>query len=220
MADVDRVFGALAERRGPLQIALTGGEPSLHPAFEALLSYFSRHDHMLLVSTNLSCGPQPFLRAVAHPERCSINASFHPSNANVQLFGQSLQRLAEAGFAVSPSYVLHPPNVASLPRWEERLRGYLPDVSLVGMAFVGDHNGVRYPLSPAGAPTTSGGPPGRYCRAGQDYFAILADGTIVRCVEGVPLRGDRWPLVHLNDRPAPCPSSHCFCSSMHHLWVD
>jgi len=220
MADVELIFGALTERRGPLEIALTGGEPSLHPAFEALLSYFSRNGHALLVSTNLSRGPEPFLRAVARPERCSINASFHPSHANIDQFGRSLQRLAEAGFPISPSYVLYPPNAAMLPRYEEKLRAYLSDVSLVGMTFVGEHGGVRHPLPPAGVPAAGGVPPGRYCRAGQDYFAILADGTIVRCVEGVPLRGDHWPLVHLDDRPAPCPSPHCFCSSMHHLWVD
>jgi hypothetical protein len=224
MTDVRAVFGSLAEARGEIDIALTGGEPSLHPLFVDLLRYFSDAGHRLLVSTNLSCGAGPFLRGVPEPARCTINASFHPSHADMASFGPEVRRLLDAGFPVRPSYVLYPPQVEARPTYEAALREHAPQAALEGMAFAGEYEGRTYPQKPTGEGTCTAPPEqarrGRPCRAGCDYFAILADGTITRCVSGCPLRGEKWPSFELSTTPAPCPLDECLCVDMHHLWVS
>ena len=228
MADVAGVFGALQEARGPLEIALTGGEPTLHPAFGDILAYLSGAGHDLVISTNLSCGPEPFLEAARQPSRCSLNASFHPSHADMREFGPAVRRLLDAGFRVVPSYVMYPPNVEALPRHEAELHAFAPGLAFGRMAFLGEWQGRHYPLAPQGEPgseSPAAGSPGergaqaRYCRAGQDYFAVLWTGEIARCVAGAPLTGDRWPTVRLVDRALPC-ALDCHCADMHRLWAD
>ncbi|MBM3499876.1 MAG: radical SAM protein [Armatimonadetes bacterium] len=222
MADVRRVFGALTEARGPLDIALTGGEPTLHPLFGEVVAHLSSHGHSLLVSSNLSCGAEPFLRHVADPSRCSVNASFHPSHARMAAFASIVRRLLDAGFGVVPSYVTYPPHLAEKPRHAAELRRVAPETTLSDLTFVGAYEGVAHPI-PAPAAANVALPPApprpRRCRAGADYFAILSDGRVMRCVGPTPLFGDRWPTVRLADGPVPCPQEHCWCTSMHGLWV-
>jgi len=228
MADVRAVFGSLAGARGQLDIALTGGEPSLHPLFAELLRYFSGAGHRLLVSTNLTCGSAPFLRGVSEPARCAINASFHPSHADMASFGPEVRRLLDAGFRVRPSYVLYPPHVEARPSYEAALQEHAPSAVLEGMGFVGEYEGRTYPEPTSTHSASAASRPGeseeasrrRLCRAGCDYFAILADGAIARCVSGVPLRGDKWPRFELSTTPAPCPLDECLCADMHQLWVS
>ncbi len=215
--DVRRVFGHLVKARGPLRIAITGGEPTLHPRFREILSYLDADGHTIRISSNLSLGAEPFIASVGRPADCRINASFHPSRSDVDRFGAEVRALTDAGFRVRISYALYPPHVGRLEDCRKAMAQAAPGVEFRAAPFVGTYQGREYqghalPGSREGEART--------CRAGRDYFAILPTGAILRCVQGAHLMGDTWPTVRLNDGPAACPVARCDCIDMHELWRD
>jgi len=217
MDDVRRVFGDFARARGPLRIAITGGEPTLHPRFREIVSYLDAEGHWLGISTNLSSGAEPFITSICRPADCHINASFHPSRSDVAVFGAEVRSLDDAGFPVSISYVLYPPHVERFEHYLEAMAEVAPGVEFRGAPFVGTYpgrecRGRALPGSRESEPRT--------CRSGCDYFAILPTGAILRCVQGAPIRGDVWPTVRLNNGPSACPMPRCDCIDMHKLWRD
>jgi hypothetical protein len=178
----------------------------------------SEAGQVLFVSTNLSARPDLFLKNVAQPDLCYINASFHPSQTEVLPFYARVAALHEAGFHISCSCVLFPPYLSVGLAAQKFFARHLPEVYFGFSVFFGDYAGRRYPesysteereiieaecgLDLEARITQTMRRGSRLCRAGQDFFVIAADGQVVRCVSEVPL----FPRIvsrFLPQRPTP-----------------
>jgi pyruvate-formate lyase-activating enzyme len=229
------VFDRLARRYGRMQVGFTGGEPTLHPLFFPLVKHLSAAGQVLFVSTNLSRRPDLFLKNMAQPDLCYINASFHPNQTEVLPFYARVAALHEAGFHISCSCVLFPPHLSVGLAAQKFFARHLPEVYFGFSVFFGDYAGRRYPESYSAEEreiietecgldlearimqTVRRG--SRLCRAGQDFFVIAAEGRIVRCVSEAPLFHESFPDFSLSDQPFPCPLAQCLCPDMHEFWI-
>jgi len=60
---------------GTYSVLLTGGEPTMHPAFSHILSTASELMRLVRVATNLYSLPEPSLRAITDNDKVSVQTS-------------------------------------------------------------------------------------------------------------------------------------------------
>lgn len=84
---------------------IQGGEPSLHPDFFEILNGVK---FRLTMDTNLTFDAERFVREVKGS--VSIYTTFHPTQAEVELFATNFHTLKSAGFKVYPSIIPDPYN--------------------------------------------------------------------------------------------------------------
>jgi len=129
----------------PLVFYISYGEPMLGKAFYQLPEMMAPEPQWtMMMTTNLSQPVEPLLKTqLAREGRLNINASFHPTQTDINPFLSKLHRLREGGIECPVIYVMYPPLMEA---FEHHFRVFDRDGFLVHVrAFEGAYRGQSYP---------------------------------------------------------------------------
>ncbi len=201
---VHRLYGAC-------RIYITGGEPTLFPAFTDFVHALSGL-HEIVFDTNLSWS-QAGLEAFSSRLRgrnVKVNLSFHPHTADAGTFIKKALFLKEGGFGAACRIIAFPPLLPELERYAAEFDK--AGLTLTINPFRGALEGLPYPrsYSPSerrlimdinerfarknaeNAPQAAmvrrligsrpASPLGKPCTSGSVYACVEHDGTVYRCM--------------------------------------
>jgi len=224
-----QVWDNIYKKYGSCRIRLDGGEPSIYPSFNELVTAISQQ-HLLQINTNLSFDLQNFAKKVS-PDRVRIDASFHPEFVTLEDFLHKILILNEHRFKIVVSCVAYPPFL-------ERIEEYKQPFENLHIPFIihplsGELNGKIYPrdyemeeiskiynfdeasrLIMCWKKGENKTVKGKLCRMGQIYGRIYPNGDVYRCcADGGMLKlgnicEDTFQLL---DNPLPCECENCPC---------
>ncbi len=127
---------------------LSYGEPTIASKFYDVLEMIGRHPNWEgKITTNLSLPLEKLLNTkVAQDHRLNINASFHPTQIDIDTFLKQCQKLREHNIEPSIIYVMYPPQIDDfenvyMPIF--RKEKYLVHIR----AFRGLYKGKKYPAA-------------------------------------------------------------------------
>jgi MoaA/NifB/PqqE/SkfB family radical SAM enzyme len=207
-------------RLPPSLLHLTGGEPFLHRGFCDILSAMPKR-HLFYIATNLSQPLDHFLSVVDRDRLLLVAASLHPSHRSFSLktYLEKVQTLQAAGIPVYVNYVAYPEQIWMIPFLKK-------SVELVGAMFNVDpfiSKTYRYSaeeelkvkkfLTQRRKTNFAWNEEGKlkYCSAGMDYFYVVPNGQVYRCLSGFyhhdPKRFYLFNITetpHFNIQPKPC----------------
>jgi len=129
----------------PLVFYISYGEPTLGKSFYQLPDMIAAEPQWaMMMTTNLSQPVEPLLRTqLAQEGRLNINASFHPTQTDINPFLSKLRRLRDGGIECPVIYVMYPPLMKAFedyfPVFDRH--GFLVHVR----AFEGSYGGRAYP---------------------------------------------------------------------------
>ncbi len=96
----------------PFEVVYLGGEPTLHPNFEKILSltYETKNLYSFAIITNLKTLKPNHLKLYEKMNnKLIVNVTFHPSQCNIEMFKKNLLELSKA-VSVSVNVMLVSPN--------------------------------------------------------------------------------------------------------------
>jgi len=133
--------------REDLPVTLSGGEPSLHPDFTAVISGIKPELNVDLL-TNLHFDIDRFMNEIP-PERlrrespyASIRVSYHPEVMRLEPLAEKVIRLLERGYSIGIWGVLHPSYEEVILRAQEYCTGL--GIDFRTKEFLGEFNGKMY----------------------------------------------------------------------------
>lgn len=184
--------------RHDLPVSLQGGEPTLHPDFQAIVANIRRDLHVDLL-TNLEVDMTQFMAGI-DPERmkrdapyASIRVSYHPEVMSVETLAAKVLTLMKAGYSVGVWGVLH-------PRWNDevlRAQDYCTSVGIDFRTkeFLGEQDGVLYGRFTY--PDACDRHTGKQVQCRTTELLIGPGGEVYRC--HADLYAGRQPMGHLLD---------------------
>jgi organic radical activating enzyme len=203
-----------------------GGEPTVHPQFPELIQLLSSYGPVSFPSNN-SQKPERWLpREFA--KRLTIRSAIHPeAEEKFDRYIANARYLTEAGCNFCALYIAHPERISKVAAYRERCVS--EGIPFFPVAFLGEHNGKRYPNSYTAEERELIGlnQESRYwyhklephatrirnfrgipCIAGYRNMFIGRDGSVRRCLY------DKRKLDAPLEKPEPCGVKHCGCGLM------
>lgn len=133
--------------RPDLPMTLQGGEPSLHPEFNAIIKGINAPLELDLL-TNLQFDIDRFMAAVP-PERlkraapyASIRVSYHPEVMEIEPLAARVRRMLDADYSVGIWGVLHPDRVREVEQAAKYCTAL--GIDFRTKEFLGEYEGVMY----------------------------------------------------------------------------
>jgi len=129
------------------KISITGGEPSLHPAFIYILNNLDK-DWKITVTSNFTSPffdkDIKFLRQIKRRTNLKFNASYHFMYAPIEKFIENVKKMKKALFAVHTLFIVaHPAHMKKVEECRLKLLKIHHTVKL--QRFFGRHGGDLYP---------------------------------------------------------------------------
>lgn len=229
--DWERAWERVAALYGRCQIRVTAGEPFTYPGFVELVSRLTRsHDVQVTTNASYTDAMKRFVETV-DPERTEIDCTFHPLQADFDVFLSNVLLLRGQGFTANVCYLAYAPQMDVMAEFKERFRraGVYMNLAM----HWGQYKGVGYPqgYTPeqkalirqvAGdgweLETVNLEPidvRGKRCAAGQTYAVVQTDGKVFRCgqlaheYQSIGSLFD--PAFRLFESGRPCESDFCRC---------
>jgi MoaA/NifB/PqqE/SkfB family radical SAM enzyme len=244
---VETQLGAFADELRGWNVNLSGGEPMLHPNFLAIASGLVEQGNRLGLYTNLSRSQttEAFIGSVDPAGVEFVNAGVHAQHRHddpdLGLFARDFMLLANAGFAVHASYIIHPENVHRVRDDIDRLRDR--GVRIRIQVFRGVFEGATYPAAFTAeelafvAQWEAGLDRGRdvrvdftgqggSCLAGSVYMEMDPNGDCWRCGSYRSMRREAMGnlferTLHINRGPERCRLWACLsCRQGHAFHLD
>lgn len=224
--DLPRWMAAFAALPGDWEVKLSGGEPFVHPQFDAVVDGLAAQGRRVSVVTNLSASPERLARfAEATRARPGLlSASLHLEYADPVAFLEKVRAFAavHAG-AVCVTVVATRVNLPRLrdlralfagvpfkiqPEKQDRDVIAYDAAEVALLRELGGHNGTGFV-----APSLAGRP----CWAGARYFVVDAEGEAWRCYPARRSRRERLGNLldgtfRLMSGAAPCGYAYCNCT--------
>ena len=224
------------EKYGSAHITISGGEPTIYPAFFDLIKELSR-EHTLDIFTNISCSKNQLVNFLSqlNSHRLYFSTTFHPLFTSFEDFLEKVLIIKERGVLSGINYVAYPPELKRINYFKDKFLNN--ELYITILPFRGRYNDIVYPqgyteeekhlfdhqssdstltkkeildqlLCPVEAK-------GKLCCAGQKYAVINYDGQVYRCSHDKKILGyffDRdFLLLH---HPLSCESEICDCEFM------
>jgi sulfatase maturation enzyme AslB (radical SAM superfamily) len=129
------------------KIAITGGEPSLHPDFVEILNGLD-NDWKVTVTSNFTSPffdrPARALKNIRRRRTLKFNASYHFMYAPIEKFIENVQKMKRAGHVVHDLFIVaHPARIKEVEDARQKLLEVHASVKL--QRFFGKHEGRLYP---------------------------------------------------------------------------
>ena len=224
--DLPAFIAAFGRLSGDWEVKLSGGEPFLHPSFDALVEALVAQGRRVSVVTNLSARDDALARfAEATAGRPGLlSASLHLEYTEVDPFREKLERLA--GRYAGRICVTCVATRANLPRLAGLRAALAPFVFKVQPEKV-DRVPLDYTLEERDQLVALGGHngtglidpdlSGRPCWAGSRYFVVDDRGAAWRCYPARRARTESLgsfldPAFRLGLDATPCRYSYCNCT--------
>lgn len=230
----ERVHG----RYGRCQLRITAGEPFTYPGFVDIVARIAPL-HDVQVTSNCSYSEEMHRFAdLVDPKTAEVDCTFHPLQADFDVFLQNVLLLRSKGFTANVCYLAYPPQMAPMGDFKRR---FLEQGIYMNMAiFWGSHKGKDYPFAYTDeekrwikdvigsevSPETVNIDPipinGKVCGAGQRYAVVQADGRVFRCGqlahEDESIGNVFDPAFELFPTGRGCAVDFCRCKEFQSAW--
>lgn len=233
-----KIWNKVYERYGPVEIQISGGEPTIYPNFFSIIELLSKK-HKVSFMTNFSFEIDEFLSAQIPPSTTGLGLSFHPLYSRVNNFIKKATRLEENNFDFTVYFLAYPPHISMLEKYERKFKK--KNMEFRVLTFWGRYKGKEYPENytleekkkikslindenEAEYNIEQKSPQGKLCYAGVNFANISHKGEVFRCGPLAPDRGKLGSIIDANfallEEPEVCDASFCQCDNFKNLYGE
>lgn len=215
-----RIWDGIFERYGSCRIYMSGGEPGTYPGFYELVKRLTEK-HLVDICTNLSWDVNKLMPEIS-PDGLRISATFHPSFADFEEFLAKILKIKGYLSNAQIFYVAHSGQIKDMPERSRKLKA--EGVNLIPLPLRGnqvvlnteEEKKIIEEVTPYSGEKRDYqlqriSPKGKFCRAGQQYAVIRANGFVDRCsqYENCSVGNILDAEFRLFDDPRMCSKDYC-----------